>query len=482
MKQCLPAERMTLRLGSSLKGSSRSVQLLAALLYADPRIAVSKVKIPFAWLFRIAMRKPSLQEVSAASCGAPPGVWPMAAGSTRALAPLLDVLRDAIALSRSLRITDGETVIRSVAFVLQTSATLNAALREENEEILQRSLPEARRATHGEVPVAVASIAEPEAVRRAFACADRVDESPGGYCVTATGELTAWFAAHVGPRRANIRENQDAAWAEVAGDRVVFAIADGVSTSFGSRFAAWTSVRAAVRYLAEQAGAEPSAFADAGEVLRRAAECAQHVVGDCLLHALAHGDEDTWATIRGRETLPVSSARRLMENTLSRAMPSLGPAFATTLVVGVVDPPVARRAGSMVIMRIGDGAAEVAAHDRSVRSLFAVDNVETVISSALCPGVIGSDSVSRAEVVVTQVGHGDQLLVSTDGLTRGHARSVTDVLRRELTPAIFESLDKTAALTVLAAAASAADRLPPTDDSGLFEDNLSLIRISVRGR
>src|SRR5207253_431900 len=159
-------------------------------------------------------------------------------------------------------------------------------------------------------------------------------------------------------------------------------IADGVSTSFGSRFAACAAVRSAVRFLAEHASENTDQ--DDAEMLRGAGKHAQQVVTASMQYAIATPTDETWNAIRGLETLPKSSATRLMENTLTRAMPSLGPAFAATLIAGVVRPPNSRAPGCLTVIRIGDGSVEIGKRGAARSSLFTVDNEETIISSALC--------------------------------------------------------------------------------------------------
>jgi hypothetical protein len=201
-----------------------------------------------------------------------------------------------------------------------------------------------------------------------------------------------------------------------------------------------------------------------------------------MQYAIAAPTDETWNAIRGGETLPKSSATRLMENTLTRAMPSLGPAFAATLIAGVVRPPKSRTQGCLTVIRIGDGSVEIGKQGAARSSLFKVDNEETIISSALCPGPVGSDSLQRLEIASEEVLFGDEIAISTDGLTRGHQGGVMGALKDVCPSQAFVAGDSGAALIVLREASSVADRLPESDTRGLFEDNLTLVRIAVRQR
>lgn len=479
------SDLMSGKLGTSLGLASYPVRSLAALLYADSEGLIKAIRDPkFGALFRLGSLSLSLAEVTTAAANRiPRAQWPAVVVAQLALAPptIWQLLQEAVRLSPSLHISDGQTVVRSVAFVVQTVYSTNELVRAKNHALLLNHLPEARRAAGVRGTVPAVPILESEAVRHAFATAgDHKDEVVGGSCSTAAGKLHVWFASHVGPNRANLRENQDAAWAEAIGDRIVFAVADGVSTSFGSRFAAFAAVRASVRFLAERTS--QSAEPDDATMLRNAANHAQQVLTDCMQYALLHGVDETWIAIRGREALPMSSVTRLMENTLTRTLPSLGPALAATLIVGIACSPTLAVPGRLTIIRIGDGSAEIAHRGEEPRRLFDVDNEQTVISSALCPGPVGLESLKRMEIVAEEIRFEDEICVSTDGLTRGHHTGVMTAIRNLRPTVPFAAGDPAAALSVLRTAASAADLLPESDTSGLFEDNLTLVRIAVSRR
>ncbi|HYC90684.1 MAG TPA: protein phosphatase 2C domain-containing protein [Thermoanaerobaculia bacterium] len=500
-------DRLSVKYGTRLDRSPRVVQLLAALLYDELRGSVdgARDRVKVGALFLLAAKKPALADVrDAMQQRLAPQHWP--APSTRNInepgSPFWPLLDGALQFIDCLEIDDGGTVIHATALVLQTVASQVPQRRAENSAYLRKIVPEARGAlrtksdpepvqtrkpapgrdpAHGSEPGKHTPAFD---VHRAFASAGlRADESTGVFRRTSSGILEIRLATHRGPSYATLRENQDAAAADLGDGRVVFALADGVTTSYGSRFAAWTAVQAAVAHLVEHMPPDGSETVMRA-VLRDAADAARRLVGECLTHALANLDEETWSLIRGAEPLPLSNARRFMENTLTRKMGPIGPAFASTLVAGVVTEPRDGRQARAGVIRIGDGAVEVwRSADLSARSLFTVDNTETVISAAICPGPVGDQSIGSAQFALTDLEPGDDLIASSDGLTRGHSDPVITTLRN-LIPDVFSKFDqRCSALDVLTAAAARADELHRQDgESRLFEDNLALVRITVRRR
>ncbi|HEX6100454.1 MAG TPA: protein phosphatase 2C domain-containing protein [Thermoanaerobaculia bacterium] len=510
---------LSVKYGTRLDRSPRAVQLLAALLYDELQGSVdgTRDRVKVGALFLLAAKKPALADVrDAMQQRLAPQHWP--APSARNInepgSPFWSLLDGALRFIDCLEIEDGGTVIHATALVLQTVASQVPQRRAENSAYLRKIVPEARRALRTKPapePVQTRNPApergpahdreprkngelekrEPESkhtpafdVHRAFASAgSRADELTGVLRRTSSGILQVRLATHRGPSYATLRENQDAAATDLADGRVVFALADGVTTSYGSRFAAWTAVQAAVAHLIQHApldGGETAMRA----ALRDAADAARRLVGECLTHALANLDDETWSIIRGAEPLPLSNARQFMENTLTRKIVTIGPAFASTLVAGVVTEPRDGHPARASVIRIGDGAVEVwRAADTSARSLFAVDNTETVISAAICPGPVGDQSIGSAQFALTDLEPGDDLIASSDGLTRGHSDPVITTLRN-LIPGVFSKFDqRCSALDVLAAAAARADELHRQDgESRLFEDNLALVRITARRR
>ena len=492
-------DRLSVKYSTRLEGSPRAVQMLAALLYDEFRVSVdgARDRVKLGAIFLLAEKKPALADVrNALEQRLAPRHWPES--SVRNInelgSPYWSLLDGALRFIEHLEIKDGGTVIHATALVLQTVASHVPERREANSAFLESMVPEARRALRTRPdpvlqprqPIENPESQHPAAfdVHRAFASGGcRADESTGVLRRTPSGILEVRLATHRGPSYATLRENQDAAATDLGDGRVVFALADGVSTSYGSRFAAWTAVQAVVAHLVEHAPLDGDETVMRA-ALRAAADAARRIVGECLAHALAKLDEDTWSLIRGEEPLPLSNARRFMENTLTRKIASIGPAFASTLVAGVVTEPRNGRPACASVIRIGDGAVEVwRGADMSARSLFVVDNAETVISAAICPGPVGEQSIGSAQFERADLEPGDDLIASSDGLTRGHSDLIITTLRNTI-PDVFSKFDqKRSVLDVLTAAAARADELNRQDvDSRLFEDNLALVRITVRRR
>lgn len=412
---------------------------------------------------------------------------------------LLDEARGALQAKPAARVIQPEPVreadpvaVREPAAPQQKPFGLEDAFREAHQRSALQAEPAAPVIQPEPVreaePVAAREPAAPQ--QKPFSLEDafrgahqRNDESPGVHRVSRSGMLEVRLATHRGPSYANLGENQDAATANAGEGLIVFALADGVTTSYGSRFSAWTAVQAAVAHLMANVAldGDESAMRD---VLRDAAVAARLLVSDCLTYALANLDEETWSTIRGAQELPLANARLFLENTLSRKMPSIGPAFASTLVAGVVTEPRGDRPARASIIRVGDGTAEIwRAADSSAHTLYAVDNAETVISAAICPGPVGEQSIAQAQFAFAELAPGDDLIASSDGLTRGHSELVVTTLRDTI-PAAFSKFDqRRSALEILTAAAAAADEQQRDRcDRRLFEDNLALVRITVRRR
>ena len=511
--------RLSVKYGTRLDHSPRSVQLLAAVLYDELRVCIdgARDRVELAALFLLAEKKPALADVGdALQQRLAPQHWP--APSARNVnepgSPFWSLLDAALRLIDRLEIADGGTVIHATALVLQTVASQVPQLRAENSAYLRKIMPEARRelrtkpdpgpvqtrkpaperdCTHDREPGKDRQLEEREPepkhapafdVHRAFASAgSRADESTGVFRRTSSGILEVRLATHRGPSYASLRENQDAAATELGDGRGVFAIADGVTTSYGSRFAAWTAVQAAVAHLIEHAPLDGDETAMRA-ALREAADVARRLVGECLTHALANLNEETWSVIRGAEPLPLSNARRFMENTLTPKIASIGPAFASTLVAGVVTEPRDGRPARASVLRIGDGAVEVwRGADLSAFSLFDVDHDETAISAAICPGRVGEKSIGSAQFARTDLEPGDDLIASSDGLTRGSSDPIITTLRNTIPDAFSKFDQRHSALDVLTAAAARADELHRRNgESRLFEDNLALVRITIRRR
>jgi hypothetical protein len=117
----------------------------------------------------------------------------------------------------------------------------------------------------------------------------------------------------------------------------------------------------------------------------------------------------------------------------------------------------------------------------AVTTVLPMDTSETYLNTYLCPGPNGKASLERAEYVVLKLPKdSERILVSSDGLARGHGDPIAYALNAAC-PDRLHSLDQTnasAALDVLEQAASYADRRFEQQHEEYFGDNLSLIVIN----
>ena len=110
--------------------------------------------------------------------------------------------------------------------------------------------------------------------------------------------------------------------------------------------------------------------------------------------------------------------------------------------------------------------------------MLSIDSLETEITASLSPGPIGQKALLSPETIQQTIGIGEALLISSDGLTRGH-RSLVSQQLREIVGTSSLGLcreDGSSALVVLQRAAEHADAAFKSNQQvHLFNDNLSLI-------
>lgn len=295
--------------------------------------------------------------------------------------------------------------------------------------------------------------------------------------------ISLWHASHVGPSYAEKGENQDATFACTDGSRVFFALADGVSTSYGARFSAVAIVNIFCSTLQEllKSATEPTP-----SLLKEAANKTRIWLDDTLSFLVTNPNASEWAQVRGASNINDDVALHLCENTQTLANRFWGPVMAATLVGGVVQPSANGRGLEVFALRVGDGLIERIENldtEGGISSLLAMDSQETEISASLSPGRLGENSLVSPETILPSIGAGELLLVSSDGLTRGHNGSVSQKLR-EITGSSRIGLhndDQSAALTILQKAADQADdSFKENQQIHLFNDNLSLIVITSK--
>jgi hypothetical protein len=223
-------------------------------------------------------------------------------------------------------------------------------------------------------------------------------------------------ASHVGPRFASKRENQDATFASQSAGKLVFALADGVSTSVGAGLAARLAVaefcRAGLMADSTPVGAMASAKRVLNETLDRLTRAS-----DSELFVLA-------------PDLPPSSVRLLLANTSSR-FKHWPVALATTLIGCVVDSIESSENAIAQFVMVGDGQIEILGRDGTVRTLIEVDPDQTRIDFALCPNRHSSKAMEEQGYSELQcrLNPGEVLLTSSDGLLRGRERTISGVLQ-----------------------------------------------------
>ena len=292
-------------------------------------------------------------------------------------------------------------------------------------------------------------------------------------------QLTLWYASHVGPHYAVKGENQDAVFAVEFDGGFVFALSDGVSTSMGSGYAAAAAVFRFCRFASDRlkSGALPH-----GQCLVDAARATQDWLDGRLARLLQHPEEPDLKEIRG--DLGQDVALRLLQNTQHPLKRAWGAAMACTLIAGIIRPASEGGGFQLDLIRIGDGLAERVNKTGDVQVLLEMDSEETEISAALGPGPVSKrallDLTPQTEILRAD----ELLLISSDGLARGHGESVFAKITA-ISAGLGNTLspeNKSAARQILVSAAQYADDSYQRDsETHLFNDNLSLILIAPKG-
>jgi hypothetical protein len=421
----------------------------------------------------------------------------------------LNTLRAALDNGPAFGVTDVPDLVRLLALVAQTQNTTILRLQNRNLDLANRYLPSALGCLQQSSPPQLAAGSaspSPDALRAAISAygaaarpaplpapspqppltprrvpakrfeqpyADRIDER-GAY--VASGPLHVWHASSRGPAYTRKPDNQDAVYATISSGTVIFAIADGVSTSTGARYGAAANAYFFCAMLRDCLKSSPDRGPD---LLLKAARNAHSALDSLLETLLAQWTEHDFAEVyadMGRD-----GAARILENTRSpkRDWP---PALASTLIGGYLTPDGTAATGQ--ILRIGDGVVEKLSPSGHCVSVLGMDSAVTEVSSFFGPGPAAAGSLSSARAVPIALDPGEWLLVSSDGLTRGHANSVTHELSTLLGPDFLRILEprEGAALTLLDRAADAADQAHASGvNSALFADNLSLLLVANAG-
>jgi hypothetical protein len=280
----------------------------------------------------------------------------------------------------------------------------------------------------------------------------------GQYCSVAG--LSLWHASYLGV--CDKQANQDATYACTDGRRIYFALADGVTTSIGSREAALIAAEEFCKAMCDRLAGRsttpreyfPSAL---GVVRQRLDAVLDYLVAtptNRQIKELFEGMEEEFirymigATAKGH-------ARR--------------PLLATTLIGGVMTPS---QGGAQIdLLRVGDGIAEhIDRLGQAVRRLD-MNSEESAI-----PNYVGPRQQPRFDTSTFDLAEGEWLLASSDGLARGHRLPVADELAFLLNsnPASYlHADDEHSAARLLRAVEDRVGAVP--DNVDLMKDNWSVI-------
>ncbi len=410
---------------------------------------------------------------------APQGNWPIELQNNwpRAVKNgFQQALSAALTAAPSFRIESGRLICRLLAFVAQTYRPDNEEFSRRNRQIGRSQLAAARAILNKE------RSNSPEGPKQSLllqplhtSAAKHILSSPDNKAVLeeylSTPALRLWQASHSGPTFAQKGENQDATYALTCDDAIAFALADGISTSYGARFAAKTVAfnfcKAASCYMAVPNDIETT--------IRKSVQSAQDWLNSVLLHLLDDPTAPEWNDVAGQSFIARDVALRLLDNTRTRQHHHWGPSLATTLIAGIARP--FNHGWEVGFLHIGDGVVERWVENGSVIPLISMDNSQSEIDACISPSL---DRLAShvGDFHQFSLHSTDLLLVSSDGLTRGHESTVTKKLSEigTLQRGVYDHKSLRAS-RMLNKACEYADRLYETDRLSLFADNLSLIII-----
>ena len=457
---------------------SRQFLELFALVFEDLRTRVAATRrrfeiTPASLLVWAARSPPSLEDLRVGDGStAPPNNWPDWARTRWAHLRgglFLRALDSVVKNAEQFEIHDGAEACRLLAAIAQTLLTERADLRAHNLGLVHRYYPAARQRKGFSTDTR--SLRERSPLLQKFQT--RLDER--GERVE-TGALTAWYASHPGPHYALKSQNQDATNVASHGASLIFALADGVSTSTGARFAATAIVMtfcdSVKRMLLATRPPDIRCLIDAVHETQRALD-------DLVRDLLARWEAEDFSELY--DPLPRESALKILQNTVAPTRARVAPALAATLIGGVVvGEPGSDRVTAHVV-RLGDGIVEHIRGNAEIATVFDMDRTDSALDTLLAPGPHGRGAVDRIASASVHLEPADLLLVSSDGLARGHKqpvwRKLCDSIRQDSRINLNYSSD--VARVLLDEMALAADQLHDKEpSSNLFNDNLSLVLIS----
>ena len=179
-----------------------------------------------------------------------------------------------------------------------------------------------------------------------------------GACLRLDG-LVLWHASYIGPRSAEKSENQDSTFAITSPEmslppHLVFALADGVTTSMGSRLAATSIVRRFCELVLQHMNKHEMVT---GDDLIEAARKTQFSLDELTRTLLSETNSYIFEAVRGSGLKP-AAATRVLENTLNPKVPAMPAALTATLIGGVAQPNESAGTYKVELLRIGDGTVE----------------------------------------------------------------------------------------------------------------------------
>jgi serine/threonine protein phosphatase PrpC len=473
-----------------------------------------RFEIPFAALLRLGNRNtPTLEDLSYFCQSGNSGKdWPAALQNgpakfnRRALQPcaakgraasagdnnncqpgmFFDILQFAVDSAKRFNIDKGTQVCRVLAAVGQTLQAKDKGFSEWNRELADRHRQSARQRL-GSGPLEPVQ-EEPQIVVKKgppWQVEFRRKEEEGA-CLRLDG-LVLWHASYIGPRSAEKSENQDATFAITSLEMssppyLVFALADGVTTSMGSRLAATSIVRRFCELVLQHMNKDEMVSASD---LIEAARKTQVSLDELTKTLLSEANSYVFDAVRG-SGLQRSAAARVLENTLDPRVAAMPAALMATLIGGIVQRNNILGSYQVELLRIGDGTVEHIDGGGNVTSVLETDPDVLAISESLGPGPRSRALFEQPHHLGTKtvmLGPGESLIISSDGLARGHQQLVSTKVSELLGAKFWETArpeEADAALQVLYKACHAADELfKQNTEEILFSDNVSLIIIRL---
>jgi hypothetical protein len=474
------------------------VRLFSVLLHrADEQAASGGIfELPFAFLLRLAnLNRPTLQELRLYQQQRElKQEWPVArhatsngAGGGQSFGMFFDLLAYGLDSASRFDVT-GPQLCRILAAVGQTLHSQNETFRSANRSLADKfSVPGKEDVTE---PASVVQ-KTPDQVSFSLDAPSEVEfrrDTEQGGSISLPG-LTLWHASFIGPEAGSKLENQDATYAVRAPGKsaqfcIVFALADGISTSMGARVAANCIVRRFCEYVIAAIKPGLPVTADALIDAARHARASLDFLAQSLLH-----QTNTFVFDMVRGALPSRSAERILDNTLNPRLSAMPPALSSTLLGGVVQNLESSEQYRVDFFTIGDGVAEQIDSNGDIHPLVVTDPAVTRIFESVGPGPrareVLEDADQRVGTHTVTLRAGETLLVSSDGLARGHSGEVSKKLADLLGEPFWitaRSAEPDAALKILRSACSRADQIFENDpNESLFADNVSIIMIRCGG-